>query len=51
MPDIDLLAVLAATIAACVTGRIYYAVFGEQLAEVSEAAGAGGEVIHAGAGW
>ena len=39
MPDLDLLAVLAATVAAFVSGGTYYAVFGAQLAEVSNAAG------------
>lgn len=42
MPDVDLLAVLAATVAAFISGATYYAVFGEQLAKVSDAA-AGGE--------
>jgi len=41
MPDVDLLVVLAATVAALVSGATYYAVFGEQLAEVSDAAAAG----------
>jgi hypothetical protein len=38
MPDVNLLAVLLATIAAFVSGATYYALFGEQLAEVSDAA-------------
>jgi hypothetical protein len=38
MPDIDLLAVLIATVAAFVAGGLYYAALGEQLAQVSEAA-------------
>lgn len=41
MPDVNLLAVLVATIAAFVSGAAYYAVFGEQLAAVSDAAAAG----------
>lgn len=41
MPDVNHLAVLGATIAAFVSGAVYYTVFGEQLAEVSEAAAAG----------
>ena len=41
MPDVDVLAVLAATVAAFVLGGAYYAVLGEQLATVSEAAAAG----------
>jgi Protein of unknown function (DUF1761) len=41
MPDVNLLAVLVATIAAFVSGATYYAVFGEKLAEVSGAAAAG----------
>jgi hypothetical protein len=41
MPDVDLLAVLVATIAAFVSGATYYAVFGNQLAEVSDPAAAG----------
>jgi hypothetical protein len=40
MPDVDLLAILTA-IAAFVLSSTYYVVFGEQLAEVSEAAPAG----------
>jgi uncharacterized protein DUF1761 len=43
MPDLNLLAVLAATVAAFVLGSTYYVVFGEQLAEVSEVAAAGGQ--------
>jgi hypothetical protein len=42
MPDVDLLAVGVATIAAFVAGATYYTVFGRQLADVSEAAAAGG---------
>jgi hypothetical protein len=42
VPDVDLLAVLIATVAAFVAGGAYYAVLGEQLAEVSEAAAAAG---------
>jgi Protein of unknown function (DUF1761) len=40
MPDVDVLAVLAATVAAFVLGAAYYAALGEQLAAVSEAAAA-----------
>jgi Protein of unknown function (DUF1761) len=40
MPDVDAIAVLVATLAAFVLGGAYYALFGEQLAEVSEAAAA-----------
>jgi Protein of unknown function (DUF1761) len=40
MPDINLLAVLVASVAAFVLGGAYYAVFGTQLAAVSEAAAA-----------
>jgi len=36
MPDVNLLAVLAATVAAFICGGAYYAVFGAQLAAVSE---------------
>jgi hypothetical protein len=43
MPDVDLIAVLAASVAAFAGGGAYYAVFGEQLAEVSEAAAAAGQ--------
>jgi Protein of unknown function (DUF1761) len=43
MPDVDLIAVLAASVAAFAAGGAYYAVFGEQLAEVSEAAAAAGQ--------
>lgn len=39
MPDVDILAVLAATVAAFALGGSYYAVLGEQLAQVSGAAG------------
>jgi len=41
MPDVNLLAVLVAGIAAFVAAGTYYAVFGAQLAQVSEAAAAG----------
>lgn len=41
MPDVDLLAVLAATVGAFVSAATYYAVFGEQLAELSDTAAAG----------
>jgi Protein of unknown function (DUF1761) len=41
MPDIDLLAVIAAAIVVFVLGSTYYAVLGAQLAEVSDAAAAG----------
>ena len=41
MPDLNVLAVLVATIAAFVLGATYYVVFGKQLAEVSDAAAAG----------
>jgi hypothetical protein len=40
MPDIDLIPVLVAAIAAFALGGTYYAVLGEQLAEVSDAAAA-----------
>ena len=40
MPDIDLLAVLVATATAFVLGGAYYAVLGDELATVSEAAAA-----------
>src|SRR5688500_15796865 len=43
MPDVDLLPILVATVAAFVLGGTYYAVFGAQLAEVSAAAAAGGQ--------
>jgi hypothetical protein len=41
MPDIHLIAVLAAAAAAFAVGAAFYTVFGEQLVEVSEAAAAG----------
>jgi peptidoglycan/LPS O-acetylase OafA/YrhL len=41
IPDVNLLAVLAATIAAFASGGAYYAVLGDRLAEVSDAAAAG----------
>ncbi len=41
MPDVNLLAVLVATIAVFVSGVTYYAVLGGQLAEASDAAAAG----------
>jgi hypothetical protein len=40
MPDVDLLAILVATVAAFVLGAAYYALLGRQLAEVSGAAAA-----------
>jgi arginine exporter protein ArgO len=40
MPDVNLLAIVVAAIAAFVTGFAYYAALGKQLAEVSEAAAA-----------
>jgi amino acid permease len=40
MPEIDALALLAATVAAFAIGGAYYAAFGDRLAEVSEAAAA-----------
>lgn len=43
MPDVNLLAILVAAIVVFVTGFTYYAVLGEQLAEVSDAAAAGGQ--------
>ena len=41
MPEVDLLAILVAAVAAFALGGAYYAVFGEQLASVSDAAVAG----------
>jgi hypothetical protein len=41
MPDVSVLAVLVATSLAFVLGTTYYAVLGERLAEVSDAAAAG----------
>jgi hypothetical protein len=41
MPDIEVLAVLVATVAAFVVGGGYYAVLGDQLAGVSNAAASG----------
>jgi len=41
MPDIELLAVLAATVAAFVLSATFYALLGNQLAQVSDAAAAG----------
>jgi Protein of unknown function (DUF1761) len=41
MPDLNILAVLVATLAVFVLGATYYAVFGARLAEVSDAAAAG----------
>ncbi|CAN5756273.1 hypothetical protein BH18ACT15_BH18ACT15_02840 [soil metagenome] len=41
MPDLNVLAVLVAAIAVFVLGATYYAVFGQQLAEVSDAAAVG----------
>jgi hypothetical protein len=43
MPDVNLLAVLAATVAAFVLSSAYYSVFAAELAQVSEAAAAGGQ--------
>ena len=43
MPDVSVIAVLASTGAAFVLGGTYYAVLGDQLAEVSEAAAAAGQ--------
>ncbi|MGH2590697.1 MAG: DUF1761 domain-containing protein [Actinomycetota bacterium] len=43
MPDIDLIAVLVATVAAFILGGSYYAVLGDQLAQVSAAAASGGQ--------
>jgi hypothetical protein len=40
MPDVNLLAVLVATVAAFVSGATYYALLGGRLAEVSDAAAA-----------
>ena len=44
MPDVNVLAVLAATIAAFMIGGTYYAVLADQLATVSDAATAGGQM-------
>ena len=41
MPDVEILAVLAAAVAAFAIGGTYYSVFGEQLAAVSDVAAAG----------
>jgi uncharacterized protein DUF1761 len=41
MPDVNLLAILVAAIVVFVIGFTYYAVFGEQLAKVSDAVAAG----------
>lgn len=43
MPDVDVLAVLVATVAAFALGATYYGVLGERLVTVSEAAAAGGQ--------
>jgi len=40
-PDVDLLAVLVSAVVVFVAGFAYYAVLGDQLAEVSDAAAAG----------
>lgn len=40
MPDVDLLAVLVASVAAFVAAGTYYALFGQRLADVSDAAAA-----------
>ena len=42
MPDIDLLPVLAATVAAFLIGGIYYGMLGAQVAQVRPAAASGG---------
>jgi len=44
MPDVNLLAVLVAAIAAFMSGAAYYAVLGGQLARVSDAAPEGGQM-------
>ena len=41
MPDVEILAVLAAAVAAFAIGGTYYTVFGEQLAAASDAVAAG----------
>jgi hypothetical protein len=41
MPDLNVLAVLAATVAAFILSSTYYTVFASELAEVSDAAAAG----------
>jgi hypothetical protein len=43
MPDLNLPTVLAATVAAFILGSSYYAILGERLAEVREAAAAAGQ--------
>ncbi len=43
MPEVDVLAVLVATVAAFALGATYYGVLGDRLAAVSEAAAAGGQ--------
>jgi Protein of unknown function (DUF1761) len=43
VPDVDVLAVLVAAVVAFVLAGAYYAVLGAELAEVSEAAAAGGQ--------
>jgi hypothetical protein len=43
MPDVSGLAIPVATVAAFALGGAYYAVFGDELAEVSEAAAAAGQ--------
>lgn len=43
MPDVQLAAVLAATVAAFASGATYYALLGDRLARVSGAAAAGGQ--------
>jgi uncharacterized protein DUF1761 len=43
MPDVNVLAVLVATLVAFGLGATYYAVLGERLAGVSDAAAAGGQ--------
>ena len=44
MPDLDLVVVLVATVALFVLGAGYYAVLGDQLARVSQAAAAGSQM-------
>jgi hypothetical protein len=43
MPDVNVVAVVVATIAGFVLSSAYYTVVGKQLAEVSDAAAAGGQ--------
>jgi Protein of unknown function (DUF1761) len=44
MPEVNPLAIFAATVAAFVAGGAYYAALGQQLAQVSDAAAAGGQM-------